>query len=180
MQRRQAAVCAWVAAAGLALMATLGASHAQAQARLELESTGAELDVWLQPERGPAIACDTPCTLLVTPGRYYLETERRGVRANRTDVEIPAAGAALLMNAGSGAAYAWGIILSIVGAASLVMAGTMVALGFQTEDSYNQMMAGIGGGAGGTIGTVALSLGLTMIFSNQTGVEVVPFGEPAR
>ena len=169
------------ALAALFVIGVISGATAEARAQtatVELESTGDELTVGMHGLPGPAYVCTTPCVLSVLPGTYYLETEAPGVRANREEIEVPASGAHLRLEAGDGAAYPWGIILSIFGAVSVAMMGGMAIaiVASSPNDEYNQSMAAIQGGVGGVIGLGSLAAGLALVFSNRTGVEVTPRG----
>ncbi|MGE0788650.1 MAG: hypothetical protein AB7S26_23465 [Sandaracinaceae bacterium] len=152
------------------------AAHAQ-MAPMDVTSTGAELEVTVSSSVGSA-SCLTPCRLLLSAGEWLVESEAHGVRRNREAILVPPDGAELRLNAASGAAHAWGWILTALGAASVVLGAVFV--GFILEgaanDPYNQMMAGMIGGVTGAIGIAGLSAGLALVLSNQPGIEVRPLG----
>lgn len=144
-----------------------------------VESTGRPQEVRL--ERGGPVVCSTPCTLHVPPGHYTLWTGGRGVRVAEVPVLVPPEGARVRVRAASRARYVGGIITTAVGGGTIALLGGMavVALVSAPGDDYNQLFAGMMGGAAVLVGVPTLIVGLVLLGGAETGVEEVGPVAPA-
>lgn len=157
-----------------AVFAFASSAAAQSHVPLRIESAGPPMEVELTGADGAYVICETPCALAAEPGSFELEAHGRGVRGTRATLDVTEGGAAWRIRTGGAAAFVWGVILTGFGAAALGVGSVLVAmtLGSAGDDPYNQMMAVIGGAAGGVIGLAALLGGLALVVSNENGVEL--------
>ncbi len=148
-------------------------------APLVVESTGRPQEVRL--ERGGPALCSTPCTLHVPPGHYTLWTGGRGVRVAEVAVAVGPDGTRVRVRAASRARYVGGIITTAVGGGTIALLGGMAAVAMLSApgDEYNQLFAGMMGGAAVVVGVPTLIVGLVLLGGTDTGVEEVGPVAPA-
>ncbi len=157
------------------VLAALAAAPAAAQrAPLTITSHGDPLTVAITGPDGLAVPCQTPCQLAVEPGAYRLEAEAPGLRTTRATLRAGAEALRWDVRAGTGSAFAWGVVLTSFGASALGIGAGFVALPLASApgDAYNQMMAAIAGTMTGILGAAALIGGIVLITSNTNGVDV--------
>ena len=174
MSRFPARATLIAATTGALVFALASSAAAQSHVPLRIESAGPPMEVELTGSDGAYVVCETPCALAAEPGTFELEAHARGVRGTRATLDVGEAGARWQIHTGGSAAFAWGVVLTVVGAAALGLVGVIVALPLASasDDPYNQMMATIGGTVGGIIGLTALIGGIALVTSNQNGVEL--------